>query len=220
MREITFDIETIPNTSMLDRLPKPKVATGKLKDPAKIAEKEAAARAEQIDKMALSPLYGRICAWVAVEDEKNIWRDCLHAETDEEETRIVEDAFKALSGTRVITYNGMSFDLPFLYRRAVLLGVDPRAYGMPTLAEMTARYQKRAEAKHIDLMVVWCGYGNFEKLDNIAGAMLEDHKIEINFRDFPEMIKTEEGRAKLLDYCTQDVLLTNRIYNRIAGILI
>ncbi len=70
MREITFDIETIPNTSMIRRLPKLEIKAGNLKDPAKIAEKEAAARAEQIDKMALSPLYGRICAWVAVEDEK------------------------------------------------------------------------------------------------------------------------------------------------------
>ena len=104
MREITFDIETIPNTSMIRRLPKVEVKAGNIKDPAKIAEKEAAARAEQIDKMALSPLYGRICAWVAVEDEKNICRDCLLEESDAEEARIVEDAFKALAGARVITY--------------------------------------------------------------------------------------------------------------------
>ena len=55
MTEITFDIETIPNTSMLDRMPKPEVKAGNVKDPAKIAEKTAAARAEQIEKMALSP---------------------------------------------------------------------------------------------------------------------------------------------------------------------
>lgn len=218
--EITFDIETIPNTSMLDRLPKAAAKTGNLKDPAKIAEKEAAARAEQIEKMALSPLYGRVCAWVGAEDANAVHAECLQAETDEEETRVLEAAFKTLGGNRIVTYNGTSFDLPFIYRRAILLGIDTREFGMPPLADLTARYQRRAETKHIDIMTVWCGFGQFEKLDNIASALLEDHKIEIDFHKFPEMIKTPEGRKTLLDYCTQDVLLTQRIYNRISGILI
>ena len=214
--DIAFDIETIANAAMLERLPPVEVKAGNLRDPAKIAEKEAAAKAEQIDKMALSPLYGRVCAWVAVEDENAIHKECIEADSDAEETRIVETAFSTLAGNRVITYNGNGFDLPFLYRRAVLLGVDPRQFGMPTLAEMTARNNKR----HVDIMQVWCGFGNFEKLDNIAGAMLDDHKIEIDFRDFPALIKTAEGRKQLLDYCQQDVILTMKLWNRIAGILI
>jgi hypothetical protein len=55
-----FDIETMPNSSKLDSLPEPEIKTGNLKDPAKIEEKRAEARAEQIGKMALNPLYGRI----------------------------------------------------------------------------------------------------------------------------------------------------------------
>ena len=215
--DITFDIETIPNSSMIKRLPAVEVKAGNLKDPAKIAEKEAAAKAEQLDKMALSPLYGRICAWVAVKNEFTAERACLAENSDAEETRVIETAFDTISSGRVITYNGNSFDLPFLYRRAVLLGVDPRQWGMPTLAEMTARYNNQ---HHIDIMQVWCGFGNYEKLDNIAKAMLDDQKVEIDFHDFPELIKTDEGRKKLLDYCQQDVLLTMRLWNRIAGILI
>lgn len=215
--DITFDIETIPNSSMINRLPAVEVKAGNLKDPAKIAEKEAAAKAEQLDKMALSPLYGRICAWVAVKNEFTAERACLAENSDAEETRVIETAFDTISSGRVITYNGNSFDLPFLYRRAVLLGVDPRQWGMPTLAEMTARYNNQ---HHIDIMQVWCGFGNYEKLDNIAKAMLDDQKVEIDFHDFPELIKTDEGRKKLLDYCQQDVLLTMRLWNRIAGILI
>ena len=218
MTEVTFDIETIPNTSMIARLPKPDVKAGNLKDPAKIAEKEAAARAEQIEKMALSPLWGRVCAWVGAEDAETVHAECLTAETDAEEARIVEEAFRTLSKGRIVTYNGKAFDLPFLYRRAVLLGIDPREFGMPTLADLTSKYS--SENRHIDIMVVWCGFGQFEKLDNIAAAMLEDHKITIDFHDFPKMIETQKGRKILLDYCKQDVLLTQRIYNRIAGILI
>jgi len=214
--DIAFDIETIPNSGMIDRLPPVEVKAGNLKDPAKIAEKEAAAKAEQIDKMALSPLYGRVCAWVAVSEKTDV-SACITADTDAEETRVIEAAFDAISGGRVVTYNGSGFDLPFLYRRAVLLGIDPRAWGMPTLAEMASRYCSK---HHVDLMQAWCGFGNFEKLDNLAGAMLGDHKIGIDFRDFPALIQTIGGRKKLVDYCRQDVLLTMRIWNRIAGILI
>lgn len=214
--DIAFDIETIRNSSRLDVMPEPEVKTGNLKDPAKIAEKVAEARAEQVAKMALNPLYGRICAFVAVTEEQTK-RCCINNDSDEEETRIVEAVFHAISGKRVITYNGNSFDLPFVYRRAVLLGVDPREFGAPTLAEITARYGNKY---HVDLMNVWCGFGSFEKLDAIAGAILGDHKIEIDFREFPELIRTEDGRKKLLDYCEQDVLLTLKLWNRFAGILV
>ena len=215
--DIVFDIETIPNRNMVSRLPAIEIKAGNLKDPAKIAEKEKAAKQEQIEKMALSPLYGRICAWVGAEDENAVWMDCIEAETDAEETRIIESAFELISETRVITYNGTSFDLPFLYRRAVILGIDVREFNMPPLAEMIARYGNK---HHIDIMTAWSGYGNFEKLDNLAAVLLDSRKIEIDFRDFPELIKTKEGRDKLLEYCRQDVLLTQKLWNRISGILI
>ena len=51
-------------------------------------------------------------------------------------------------------------------------------------------------------------------------VVLGDRKVEIDFRDFPELIKTPEGRDRLLDYCRQDVALTLNLWNRFAGILI
>ena len=215
--DLSFDIETIANSSMIERMPDPEVKTGNLKDPDKIAEKVAEAKAEQIGRMALSPLYGRVCAFVAMEDENAVAKECLEAESDAEEIRVIESIFRAFPGKRVVTYNGNGFDLPFVYRRAVMLGIDIREFGVPTLAEMTARYNNK---HHVDLMQVWCGWGNFEKLDNIANALLADRKIEIDFRDFPELIKTPEGRTRLLDYCRQDVNLTMKLWNRIAGILV
>lgn len=215
--DITFDIETIPNAAMIPFLPVPEVKTGNLKDPQKIAEKLEEAKAEQLERMALSPLYGRVCAFVAVEDEEAVHKECVAADSDAEEIRVIEAIFKTFSGNRVITYNGTGFDLPFVYRRAVLLGIDIREFGVPTLAEMTVRYSNK---HHVDLMQVWCGYGNYEKLDNIARVMLNDAKIEIDFREFPALIQSEEGRKKLLNYCQQDVILTSRIWNRISGILI
>lgn len=214
--DIAFDIETIPNTGMIGNLPEPEVKTGNLKDPAKIAEKIAEAKADAVAKMALNPLYGRVCAWVAAEDTESVGMGCLTEETDADETRVIEELFQLLSGKRIISYNGNGFDLPFVYRRAVLLGIDVRAYGLPTLTEMTKRYNRW----NIDLMQVWCGFGGFEKLDNVARVLTGDGKIEIDFKEFPELIKSEEGREKLLAYCAQDVFLSLQIWNRVSGILI
>lgn len=215
--DLAFDIETIRNGSLVGSMPEPDVALGNLKDPAKIAEKIEKARADQIEKMALSPLYGRVCAFVGMENELTVRKDCIAEDSDAEETRVIEAIFQAVAGKRIISYNGNTFDLPFVYRRAVLLGIDPREFGTPTLSEMTARYSNK---HHIDIMQVWCGFGNYEKLDNLAKAVLEDRKIEIDFREFPELIQTEDGRKRLLDYCQQDVALTLKLWNRIAGILV
>ena len=216
--EIVFDIETMRNSAMLDWLPPIEVKAGNLKDPAKIAEKQEAAKSEQIEKMALSPLYGRICAWCAIDDKGTSFCECITGESDSAELDLIEKAFSTLSNySKVITYNGNSFDLPFLYRRAALLGFDPRCVGMPPLAEMTAKYRNE---HHADLMQIWCGSGSYEKLDNIARVLAHDAKIEIDFREFPEMIKNEAGRKQLLDYCLQDVKLTQTIWYRVSGILI
>lgn len=220
MTDIAFDIETIPNSSMQDRMPEPEVKTGNLKDPFKIAEKIAEAKAEQAARMTLNPLWGRVCAFVGRTDDDTRIADCIHEDSDAEESRIIERILpEVFAEKRVITYNGNSFDIPFVYRRAVLLGIDSRQFGAPPLSEMVARYNNK---RHIDVMQVWCGYDrtNYEKLNNIARALLGDQKIEIDFRKFPELIKTEAGRNQILEYCDQDVLLLLKTWFRIVGILI
>lgn len=217
--DIAFDIETMPNSSMIKKLPELEVKTGNLKDPAKIAEKVAEAKLEQVSKMALSPLYGRICSIVAIDDKGNSFSGCITEDCDSGERELIECSLTVFGGEnkRLISYNGNNFDLPFIYKRAILLGIDMRAFGMPTLAEMTARYNNKY---HVDLMTVWCGYGGYEKLDNVARAMFEEGKIKIDFRDFPELIKSDEGCQQIIEYNKQDVALTMQLWNRVAGILI
>lgn len=217
MNALAFDIETIPNTSLIDRLPEPEVKTGNLKDQAKIAEKIEEAKKAQIEKMALSPLYGRVCCW-CVHDGDNSTGSCITEESDAEETAVIERAFQVLAqDSPIVTYNGSSFDLPFLYRRAVILGIDPGEFDMPPLSSLLKRYDNE---HHLDLMQVWCGFGQFEKLDTLSALILNDHKVEIDFHEFPELIKTEEGRNRILTYCAHDVELTHQLYTRISGILI
>lgn len=216
---IAFDIETMRNGELINQLPEPEVKTGNLKDPAKIADKIAEAKAEQVDRMALDPLTGRVCAAVLINDNIKV-RYAIDEDSDNAEASLLEEVFpffSAIAQTPIITYNGTGFDLPFVYRRAVILGIDPREFGVEPLSIMTARYNNRL---HFDLMTAWCGYGKYEKLDNISRFLLDDQKIEIDFREFPELIKSAEGRNKLLDYCEQDVKLTWALYQRFQGVLI
>ena len=218
--DIALDIETMRNSAWIDKMPEVEVKLGNLKDAAKIQEKMEAAKKAQLEDMALSPFYGRVCAFVAIkeDDVENAIKKCITAETDAEETSLIEFLFKTISEQRVITYNGTNFDLPFIYQRAIMLGIDPREFNMPTLAEMTARYNNK---HHVDVMTVWTGGGpKFEKLDNLGAAILGERKKDIDFREFPELIKTETGRTDLLNYCEQDVALTLRLWSRFSGILV
>lgn len=219
MLEIAVDIETIANDDMVDHLPEPVVLTGNLKDPAKIEEKIRAAKQEQIARMALSPLYGRVCAFVAIvnDDSSAVERGCIAANSDKEEITLLRHIFSSIVGRKIVTYNGANFDLPFIYRRAIMLGMDTREYGLSPLSEYLKRYDNKL---HVDVMTAWSNFGNFEKLDNLSRAFGFSGKIEIDFSDFPKLIRTKNGRKKILDYCQQDVALTLSIYNRIAGILI
>lgn len=216
-----FDIETMPDHAKINSLPEPEVKLGNLKDETKIAEKKAEARAEQIAKMALNPLYGRICAAVFVASDGNGELESLRfaaGDDDAEEAVLISGCFDVLrlDCARIVTWNGIGFDLPFLFKRAALLGVP--LDGVPVLTHWTRRY---STAAHIDLMQIWSGWNaaQYAKLDDVGGAVVDDHKIKIDVRDFPELVKTEEGRTRILDYCEQDVRLTYKIFKKFNGVL-
>lgn len=216
-----FDIETMPDSVKISSLPEPDVKLGNLKDPAKIEEKIAEARTEQIAKMALNPLYGRICAAVFVAPGANGKLESLRfaaGDDDAEEAALIAGCFGVLrlDSARIVTWNGITFDLPFLFKRAVILGVPLR--DVPVLSFWCKRY---ATGSHIDLMQIWSGWNSqqFAKLDDVAGVCADDHKIKIDFKEFPELVKTAEGREKILDYCEQDVRLTYKIFEKFNGVL-
>jgi DNA polymerase elongation subunit (family B) len=209
-----FDIETMRNGALINSLPEPEVKLGNLKDETKIKEKIAEAKAEQVDRMALNPLYGRVCAAVFVTEAGDAERIALEEDSDTAETILLERVFEYFQADcRIITYNGNGFDLPFIYRRAVALNLD---IGLaPTLSKMTAKNSPQ----HLDLMTAWAGFGGYEKLDTLGKFLIGSRKIEIDFHDFPELIKTGAGRKKLLDYCEQDVRLTMCLHTRCHRIL-
>jgi predicted PolB exonuclease-like 3'-5' exonuclease len=221
---VSFDIETIPNADVLPILPEPEVKLGNLKDPAKIADKKAEARAEQVAEMALDPLTGRVASYALAghmaDGQYAEAFDCLAAKTDDEERRIIGDILTVIAGAecRLVTWNGIGFDLPFVYKRAVVLGVCVAQYGAPALTTWTKKY---ATDRHYDLMQIWGGWssGKFTKLDYVASLMLGERKVACDVTKIAEMLDTVEGRDALRGYNLQDARLTWRLFNRMEGSL-
>lgn len=220
---VALDIETIGNEDALKKMPEPK-AKKTLKDPAKIAADIAEKKADMASEAALNPLTARIACYAAVgildplATEDNEYVEVIPAINDDAEREIVQSIFRVL-GTeeaRIVTFNGNGFDLPMIYKRAMILGVDPGNFGAPPLSAWTKRY---SHDRHYDLMQIWCGWNGFEKLDNLAGMILGGRKTEIDVATFATLLLTEEGRKQLGDYCLKDTRLTWRLWKKFNGIM-
>ena len=214
-----LDIETIPNPATFEFLPEPECTDSRIKDPIKIAAHIEKKRLALRDKAALDPLTGRVCAiaYVGMIDGKDAEHvDVIDAATDEAETTIIQGAMMMLGkpDARIITWNGISFDMPYIYKRAMVLGVDPADFDAPPLNAWTKKYNTD---RHFDLMMIWGAWRDFVKLDTVAGLVLGEKKIETDFALFLEFIETAEGRAKLGEYCLQDTRLTWRLFERMNG---
>jgi predicted PolB exonuclease-like 3'-5' exonuclease len=211
-----FDIETIPNLSMCSLLPD--VEPNKtLKDPEKVAADILAKKKAQIDKMGLDPLFGRVFCFAFANDEHK-GGYVLSELDDDHEREMVQRIMKVIGqdGMRLVTFNGVSFDLPFVYKRAIVLGVNPANFGAPPLSAWTKRY---ASENHFDLMKLWCQWesGSYIGLDTLAKVLLGGGKVEIDFADFPELLKSEPGRETIYQYCLQDTRLTYQLYKRMLA---
>lgn len=198
------DIETMPNEDMLFHLPKVKADT-RLKDPEKIKADIEAKEAEQINKMALSPLYGKIaCICIYGNNEKH----CLMLNPDGSgEKEMLINFLKLTKKKMVVTWNGKAFDYDFIFKRAIY-------HGIATLRDMKNYVDKYKSSWHTDLMAEFCQFGKFEKLDDVAKVFLNEGKVEFDVTIIKDLIKTPEGRKQLTDYCMQDTKLTYDLAQR------
>jgi len=195
-RDIVIDIETYGNEEMIKYLPEVE-ASKTLKDPEKIAKDIEEKRQEQIDKMALNPLYGKIaCIGLYSQD----YQDVLFG-TEEE---ILTKYFKIVQDKNIITYNGINFDIPFIYKRACIYGIKDIADMKPMVAKFNNRH-------HIDIMQEFCEYGKYEKLNTLAKIYLGEEKKDFDVKLIKDLIATEDGRKQLKNYCLQDVALTYKL---------
>lgn len=209
-----IDIETIPNDAMIPFLPEPEPA-GNIKDPEKIKGDIAKKRVEQIEKMALSPLTGRVCAYSFYADGPgNAGYQVVSDISDESERLVVSGILKKLSTTgsgspHIVTWNGIGFDLPFIYKRAMILRI-PLPPGCFRLSALTMRYKR---IPHCDLMQEFCSWSgrDFVSLDMASKVVLGTGKDARDYSKFVEMIQGGEGN-KIGEACLCDSQLTLELF--------
>lgn len=206
---IVVDIETMPNPDAVKFLPEVR-ASGVLKDPAKIEADIAEKKAAQLESMSLSPKTGRIACIGFYADD---FEDVVFGEID------ALSRFNQLVNDRtIITFNGKSFDIPFIFKRAMVNNL--RWAGIPQMREYTDKY--KSGSKHIDLKEEHEVYGQFDKfesLESLAQFYLGAGKSDMDFKRIPELLQSEAGQKELASYCLQDCKLTWELAKRFGFIV-
>lgn len=204
MKQIVIDIETIPNLDVVNLLPEPKIDS-RLKDPAKIEEAKKEAIQTQLDKMALSPLTGKV-AYIGYVTDTGF--NGLHYN----EKEMLDTVYSLMMDNQIITYNGKNFDIPFIFKRGIILGCAWAS--IPDMKKFTDRYAEN----HIDLMQEFCNWGEWEKLDNLARFILGEKKVDFDVTKIAELIKTPEGLQQVADYCKKDCEIAWRLAKKLGFI--
>ena len=197
---IVIDIETIPNEDLIGLLPTP-TPSGVLKDPAKIEADIAKKREEQVQKMALDGLWGKVAC---IGYMNSSYQDVHIAD----EKEMLEEFVGRTCDKQVVTYNGKGFDIPFIAKRCAILGVK-------SLHSFDKWLNKYDNERHLDIMLSWCGSNKYEKLDTLAKVILGESKEEFDVSKISEYLKTDTGREMLKRYCIKDCELVYKLKRRL-----
>ena len=193
--DFAVDIETMPDLSMIDLLPEVK-ASKTLKDPVKIENDLAEKKAKQIAEMSLDPVFAKvICIGIYNPKQKYILMG--------DEKDIITKFWDVIGKHgQIFTYNGRNFDIDVLLKRGLKYNI-----GNFIINSMLFN-PKKMGGRVVDIMEVFCKYGEHRKLDTLANVYLGKQKNDIDFNDFPELMKTSEGREIIGAYCLKDAQLT------------
>lgn len=162
---IAFDIETADNQSEYNETYLETLKHKGLKDPDKVAKDLA----EKREKFALSPITGKvICVGFMSQAGTKIFKTDTCSEGDL--LLKVWEEFEDLlaNNNKIISFNGLLFDIPFLIQRSLLLGIPVDK----NMADLLLR--KYNNPFHIDLRT-YLTEGSLKVLSHIAfNNSLED----------------------------------------------
>jgi hypothetical protein len=208
MKTYIIDIETapLPKESIARFAPQFK-ADSRLKDPVKIAEDIRSKEEKFISSAALNPLIGQICAigiWETSQPEPALYYDIPEKDIIQKFVDIV--GTDNLSRVRMVTFNGMHFDIPFICRRGLLYGLDL----FPTFFRIDGGFKILDKAPvFIDLAAIWdCRRKDYVSLNELSIFMGVGSK-SADGEFFHEMLKNDKKAAA--DYLKNDLLLTKKI---------
>jgi DNA polymerase elongation subunit (family B) len=216
---IAFDLETIGNPAMIDKLPDPKPASN-LKDPEKIANDIEKKRAQAVDRMALNGSTALICAcgYAYIDEQGNLIADALVTETVEGEADMLMDMYDLFSVTTAgfITFNGVCFDVPMIMRRLM-------AHNMTPIVHIDCnKYRMPPQGNHWDMMQILGHFGTAElgSLDFTCDTILDEGKYDDGSVDSKNVGKIwHDGKFdEIKKRAARDAELTYRLWQRANGI--
>lgn len=108
---------------------------------------------------------------------------------------------------RFIGHNHVAFDLPFIWKRAMILGIKPPGF-LP-------RNPKPWDDSVFDTMTEWAGVRDRISMDKLCRALGIPGKGGMSGADVWPMVQA--GRiAEVAEYCKMDVIRTRNIFRRMT----
>lgn len=211
---VYFDIETIPcqdksffnealkNVSAPSRYSKPESIEKWLKENREKAAKEA------VEKTSFDGGRGHVCTIAWAKNEGDIM--VCHAETISDERMVLSEFFSDLDpyhSETLVGHNITGFDLGFLRKRAICLGVKmPAPNSFP-------RDPKPWDTTVIDTMTAWAGGKGQISMNELCEILGIDGKDGFDGSMVAQAWADGEHK-KIAEYCADDVLRTREIHKR------
>lgn len=144
-----------------------------------------------------------LCASYKWLNERDMESACVSAKDVLNDLPVLKKLRAALvEADAVIAHNGDHFDLPWIMARSIFHGLEP----LPALVQIDTR--KIARQKF---------YFNSNKLEYLATFLGVGEKVHVNFSLWKEcMAGDSDALTKLVHYNRRDVLLLERVYNKLA----
>lgn len=218
-RYVYFDIETIPrqDPEHLETLKETVRPPGNIKKPESIekwlSENRETAALEALSKTSFDGGRGHVCTISWAKNDSPI--DVRHAKTVADERRVIEDFFADLDpfhSETLVGHNISGFDLGFLRKRAVALGIK-----LPT-PQSFPRDPKPWDKSIFDTMTAWAGGTNRVSMNELCDILGIEGKDGFDGSQVAGAWAAGE-HDKIAEYCRDDVHRTREIHKRflIAG---
>ena len=221
MNTIYFDIETIPSQlpGVLDEFKAAVTAPGTYKKPESIAEwlrenRDSEGEAAWLKTSFDGGMGHVVCIGLAVDDGPAVSYAVSPTGygTREEETRVLQDFFSHLTdaGRSVLVgHNIIGFDLPFLWKRCMVLGVKPPLWFPRNPSKYSSEMVR-------DTMNLWDmeqrAGGSMDRICRLLGI---PGKGDVSGADVWPMVKAGDVEA-VAAYCRGDVERTRAMFKRMT----
>lgn len=198
MNKLFFDIETIPCDEMKKeeylKIFGAKNGNGKLSED------------EVHRKMSFEGTFGRIACIGYIKEDGKITKEVIKGNEEE----ILEKFWSVVADVDLfIGHNVFEFDLPFIYKRSIILGVKP---------SRNLNFAKYRNDPIFDTMSEWekWAFGSRQSLDTLAKVLgFATSKDEMDGSMVWDYFK--DGKIEdICKYCMKDVELVRQIYYRMT----